>query len=107
MEESTFKKLELSDEVLDGMENLLHVASDFTRLKIVYSIMNGEKCVSDIVRVVGAEQSLVSHQLKVLKNANLVTTRKEGSRVFYSLADDHVIKLLDVVYDHVQEKRHH
>ena len=71
MEESTFKKLELSDEVLDGMENLLHVASDFTRLKIMYSIMNGEKCVSDIVRVVGAEQSLVSHQLKVLKNANL------------------------------------
>ena len=35
MEESTFKKLELSDEVLDGMENLLHVASDFTRLKIM------------------------------------------------------------------------
>lgn len=107
MEESTLKKLELTDEVLDGMENLLHVASDFTRLKIMYSIMGEEKCVSDIVRAVGAEQSLVSHQLKVLKNANLVATRKEGSHVFYSLADDHVIKLLDVVYDHVQEKRHH
>ena len=86
------------------MERLLGIASDMTRLKILYSILSSEKCVSEIVEDVHASQSLVSHQLKILKDANLVSSRKEGPRVFYSLADEHVTLLLDVVYDHAQEK---
>ncbi|MCQ2772001.1 MAG: metalloregulator ArsR/SmtB family transcription factor [Bacilli bacterium] len=91
------------NKVLDKMESLLNVASDFTRLKILYSISGEEKSVSDIVKEVGASQSLVSHQIKVLKKANLVISRKEGTRVFYQLADDHIVQLLSVVYDHVTE----
>ncbi len=92
------------DHVLDLMENMLNIASDFTRLKILYSILEGEKCVSDIVSEVGASQSLVSHQLKVLRKANLVSTRKEGTKVFYSLADEHVNKLIEVVEEHAKEE---
>lgn len=92
------------DHVLDLMENMLNIASDFTRLKILYSILKGEKCVSDIVSEVGASQSLVSHQLKVLRKANLVSTRKEGTKVFYSLADEHVNKLIEVVEEHAKEE---
>ena len=92
------------DEVLDKMEELLNVASDFTRLKIMYSISDKEKSVSEIVYEVGASQSLISHQLNVLKKANLVSTRKEGTRVFYFLSDEHVIELLNVVNEHVLEE---
>ena len=93
-----------SDQILDEMESVLNIASDFTRLKIMYAISEGEKSVNQIVSEVGASQSLVSHQLKVLRKANLVSTRREGTYVFYSLADDHVIALLNVVYDHVTEE---
>ena len=91
------------NKVLDKMESLLNVASDFTRLKILYSISDNEKSVTEIIQEVGASQSLVSHQIKVLKKANLVVSRKEGTRVFYKLADDHIVQLLNVVYEHVME----
>lgn len=93
-----------SDEILDRMESVLNIASDFTRLKIMYAIMKEEKSVSEIVDEVGASQSLVSHQLSVLKNADLVSTRKDGTKVFYRLADEHVDMLLKIVYEHVSEK---
>ena len=93
-----------SDEILDRMESVLNIASDFTRLKIMYAIMKEEKSVSEIVEEVGASQSLVSHQLSVLKNADLVSTRKDWTKVFYRLADEHVDMLLKIVYEHVSEK---
>ncbi len=92
-----------SDQVLDKMEHLLNIASDFTRLKILYAINGEEKNVSQIVEEVGASQSLVSHQLKVLKKAKLVEVRRAGRQVFYLLADHHVTELLNVVYNHVTE----
>lgn len=85
------------------MEDLLNVASDYTRLKILYSIKDEDKCVSTIVEEVGASQSLVSHQLKVLKKFNLVKTHKEGTKVFYTLADHHVDDLLHIVQEHAEE----
>lgn len=91
------------DETLDKMEAMLNIASDFTRLKIMYAIAESEKSVNEIVTEVGASQSLVSHQLKVLKDAKLVSSRKEGTKVFYMIADHHVNDLLAVVHDHVSE----
>ena len=92
-----------SEKILTKMEELLNVASDYTRLKILYAIMDEDKSVSTIVEEVGASQSLVSHQLKVLKKANLVSTHKEGTKVYYKLADDHVNSLLKVVQEHAEE----
>lgn len=92
-----------SEQVLERMENLLKVAGDFTRLKILYAIMDGEKSVGEIQEEAGVSQSLASHQLKVLKEENLLSMRKDGTKVYYVLADDHVRDLLKVVYDHVQE----
>ena len=89
---------------IDKMENLLNIASDSTRLKILYAISDSEKSVSEIIDLVGASQSLVSHQLQVLRKAHLVSTRKNGTHVFYSLDDDHVNRLLTLVYEHVNEK---
>ena len=94
------------------MESLLQTASDTTRLKIMFSLLDDdiknevliEKCVGEIQADIDASQSLVSHQLKVLKDAELVATRKEGTKVYYSLKDEHVRKLLEVVLEHVMEK---
>ena len=92
-----------SEQILERMENLLKVAGDFTRLKILYAIMDGEKSVGEIQEEAGVSQSLASHQLKVLKEENLLSMRKDGTKVYYLLADGHVRDLLKVVYDHVQE----
>ena len=92
-----------NEKILTKMEELLNVASDYTRLKILYAIMDEDKSVSTIIEEVGASQSLVSHQLKVLKKANLVATHKEGPKVFYKLADEHVNSLLKVVQQHAEE----
>lgn len=92
------------DEIIDLMEDMLHIAGDSTRLKILYSLASEEKSVSSIVKEVGASQSLVSHQLQILRKADLVNFRKEGTSVIYSLADEHVSALLSVVYEHVMEK---
>ena len=92
------------DTVIDEMESLLNIASDFTRLKIMYAISEGERSVSEIVNEVGASQSLVSHQLKILRKANLVSVRRDGTHIYYQLADEHVIALLNVVHEHVTEE---
>ena len=97
-----------NEELIDKMEAMLNVASDSTRLKILYSLFSKdnqyiEKSVSEIVEEVGASQSLVSHQLKVLKDAKLIDCRKEGLRVYYYLADEHVYQLVMVVEEHILE----
>ena len=93
-----------NDNILDKMEHVLNIASDFTRLKILYSILGEEKSVNDIALETGASQSLVSHQLAVLKKAHLVSACRRGHSVFYHLEDDHVEKLLNITYEHVIEE---
>jgi len=63
-----------------------------------------ERCVSEIVEDTKCSQSLVSHQLKVLKELDLVKTRKQGLRVYYSLSDAHIKELLNILLEHVEEK---
>lgn len=94
-----------NDHILKKMEQLLNVASDYTRLKLLLCLLKGEKCVGEIQQEIDASQSLVSHQLKVLKDAQLVSTRKEKTFVFYSLNDDHVKELISVVYEHATHMR--
>jgi len=98
------KRIIPNTKTLEAMEKLLNVASDYTRLKILYALMDGEKNVSEIQEIADASQSLVSHQLKVLRDNNLVNYRKDGTRVVYFLSDEHVREIIQVVYDHVTEK---
>ena len=94
-----------TEAVFNDMEELLKSASDGTRLKILFVLLDGPKNVGQIQLLIQASQSLVSHQLKVLRDLNLVTTKREGNFVTYQLSDNHVIRLLEVVYEHALEKR--
>ena len=94
-----------SDNILDRMESILNIASDFTRLKILYSIYGEEKAVGQIAEETGASQSLVSHQLSVLKKAHLVSSVRHGHHIYYRLNDEHVEQLLQITYEHVNEEQ--
>lgn len=75
--------------------------ADPVRLRMVYSLLEaGELSVGDLAAVVGASESGTSHQLRQLRLAGLVRTRKEGRVVYYRVADTHVRLLLDVAVEH-------
>lgn len=91
------------EEILYDLADLFKVFSDTTRIKILYSLMSGELCVADIAETIGATQSAVSHQLRILKASRLVKFQREGKNVLYSLADDHVFTMLAVGMAHICE----
>lgn len=115
----------LSQHTLKKIEKFLKVSGDYTRLKILFCLIDEnrcdcddascccshckkrscmiEKCVSEIVSITKCEQSLISHQLKVLKDEGFVKTRKDGLRVYYSLQDGHIKEMLKIVKEHVEE----
>ena len=117
----------MENNLVSKMEELLKIAADQTRIKIMLCLLDEsecdcgcgarccsdctclscmiEKCVGDISLETGASQSLVSHQLKVLKDADLVKTRKDRQKVYYSLKDGHIKELLNVVREHVLEEK--
>lgn len=97
------KSLMPDEDVLIDLAELFKVFGDSTRIKILSVLSGGELCVCDISTAVGMTNSAVSHQLKILKNADLVQFRREGKTVFYSLADGHVNTILKQGLEHVNE----
>jgi len=78
--------------------------SDFSRVKIITSLLKGEKCVQDIARDVEMSQTAVSYQLRILRHAKLVKTRRDGKMVFYEIVDDHVLKILEIAIEHIDHR---
>ena len=91
------------EEILYDLADLFKVFSDTTRIKILYALMPGERCVADIAEAIGATQSAVSHQLRILKASRLVKFQRDGKNVLYSLADDHVYTVLAQGMNHICE----
>lgn len=91
------------DDTLIDLAELFKVFGDSTRIKILSALSGGELCVCDVSTAVGMTSSAVSHQLKILKNAGLVSFRREGKTVFYALADDHVMTILSQGLEHINE----
>ena len=91
------------DETLYDLAELFKVFGDSTRIKILYALFEAELCVCDIAQLLSVSQTAVSHQLRVLKNNKLVKFGTEGKNVFYSLADDHVRRIIDQGIEHVEE----
>ncbi len=92
-----------ADESLYDLAELFKVFGDSTRIRILYALFEAEMCVGDIALLLGLSQTAVSHQLRMLKTNKLVKGRKEGKIVFYSLADDHVRRIIDQGMEHIAE----
>ena len=91
------------DETLYDLAELFKMFGDSTRVKILYALLESELCVCDLAKLMEVTQSAVSHQLRVLKANKLVKFRREGKTVYYSLADQHVVRILSQGMEHIEE----
>ena len=92
------------EEKLQGLSEFFKVFGDVTRIKILYVLLQSEMCVYDIAALLNMTQSAISHQLRVLKQMQLVKFRREGKVVFYSLADSHIENILNQGMEHTSEE---
>ncbi len=92
-----------SGDDLVQLSDVFQVMSDSNRLKILHCLSENEVCVCDLSAVLGLSVSAVSHQLRLLRAMRLVTSRREGKNVYYSLEDEHITKLMRMALDHEQE----
>lgn len=92
-----------NDDVVYDATQIFDALSDLTRFRILGALSLGEKSVSDLEEICAVSQSAISHQLRLLRDRGLVTARRDGRRVIYSLADEHVITLISVGLLHAAE----
>lgn len=99
------KKKMPEDELLGDLSDFFKVIGDGTRIRILWALDESEMCVCDLASVLNMTKSAISHQLRSLREANLVKFRKSGKEVFYSLADNHVKEIFEQGLIHIKEKR--
>ncbi|MBM6615676.1 helix-turn-helix transcriptional regulator [Desemzia sp. RIT804] len=97
------EELVLSDSTIQKVSKMFKLLSDPTRIFILYLLNGGELNVGMIVNQLNMEQSAVSHQLKTLKAARLVKSRREGKNIIYSQIDEHIYNVLEQVIQHAKE----
>jgi len=95
--------LDTDPEEVEMLAELFHQMADSTRLSLLMSLFNGERCVCDLAKQSNVSVSGVSHQLRSLRIARLVRSRREGRHIFYSLDDEHVRDLVSKGLEHVRE----
>lgn len=95
----------LDEETLLLMADFYKALSDSTRMKIIDVLYEGEMCVCDISALINMTKSATSHQLKYLKDMNLIKSRKQGKEVFYSLADRHIVEVFEISKEHILEDK--
>lgn len=92
-----------NEKCLGELADLFKLFGDPTRIKILYSLFESEMCVCAISEMLNMSQSAISHQLKVLRDGNLIANRREGKTIYYFLADDHVRTIIGQGYEHITE----
>ena len=104
--EDVVKRVKLTfpkDEMIFDLADFYKIFGDTTRVKILYALDKSELCVCDISALLGMSVSAVSHQLKILRDSNLVKTKRDGKIIYYSLSDDHVKSILECGIEHISE----
>ena len=92
-----------SEGTLYDLSDFFKILGDSTRINILFAIDGEPLCVCDIAEILGMTKSAVSHQLKILRQSNLITYKKIGKNVFYTLADDHVRDIIEKGLEHINE----
>ena len=92
-----------TEEELYDLAELFKVFGDGTRIRILFQLFDKELSVGELAELLNMNQSAVSHQLKVLKQAKLVKNRRDGKSIIYSLDDEHVRTIIAMGIDHIEE----
>jgi len=100
--ESVKKRMPETEKLRETAE-LLKIFGDYTRIRVLWSLGLETMSVCCIADLLGMTKSAVSHQLRVLRQAKLVKTERKGKEIYYSLADDHVSRILDMAMEHIEE----
>lgn len=95
-----------SKEILTELGDFFKIFADPTRIRILELLTETDKCVGEIAEILGVSQSAISHQLKILRLANVVSTEKSGQIVTYRLADDHIRIIIKYGLEHIKEEKH-
>ncbi len=98
------KKHMPDDDEFTDLSAFFKILGDYTRTKILWALDKNEMCVCDLAALLNTTKSAVSHQLRLLRIANLVKSRREGKVIFYSLADDHIKAIFETGHEHIREK---
>ena len=93
----------ISEDSLCDLAEVFKVFGDSTRIKILYDLFEGEKNVNEICQDLEMNQSAISHQLKILRTARLVSGKRVGKSILYSLADEHVKTIIAMGIEHIEE----
>ena len=94
-----------SKELLTELGDFFKIFADPTRIRILELLTEKEKCVGEIAEILEVSQSAVSHQLKILRLANVVSTEKKGQMVTYRLADEHIRIIIQYGLEHIREEK--
>ncbi|MCK5129736.1 MAG: helix-turn-helix transcriptional regulator [Clostridiales bacterium] len=92
------------DDKLKRIAEFFKVLGDGGRLSILYTLANEELCVNGIAEKTGLSPSLVSHQLRVLRQSHLVKYERQGKKSIYKLDDEHVAEMIETAYGHLQHR---
>ncbi len=93
----------IDDTTLIDLADLFKVFADSTRMRIMYRLLAGRMNVGDIAQALDMSQSAISHQLKYLKEVNLVKSKRDGKSMLYYLSDDHVKTIIQTGLEHIEE----
>lgn len=93
------------EDTMTALSDFFKNFGDSTRIKIVSALMAGELCVADIAEALEISASAISHQLRILRQAKIVRSRRVGKQIYYSIEDNHVGILYTVGMEHIQEGR--
>lgn len=99
------KKNSLDPKLIENLSIFFKVIGDKTRIKILSALDKSEMCVCDLCHVLNMSKSSISHQLRILRENNLVKFKKVGKEVIYSLADNHVKEIFEQGLEHIQEEK--
>jgi len=102
---SALRKVMLDIPSVAALAETFKVLGDVTRVRILDALSRSELCVCDIAQLLGLSESAVSHQLRLLRGMRLVRARRDGRMVFYTLDDQHIVRLFEQGMEHVEERK--
>ena len=94
-----------NEDYIYDVAELFKIFGDSTRIRILNFLLEKENNVSSIAESLNLSQTVVSHQLKILKTNNLIKNRRDGKVIYYSLADEHVRDIISIGLEHIKEEK--
>jgi DNA-binding transcriptional ArsR family regulator len=95
----------MNEKTAEHVSQVLKALAHPVRIQIIEILKNKEMCVSDIVKTLGGKQAITSQQLNMMKDKGVLSCRRDGAKVYYRIENKNVIKLLNCIYDHCEQKK--